>query len=234
MTLTAIFLAIIAICPVTAPEPAYVARHHAAAYLSPGVSTGTMLFSQGNCLAVRWSSGSRFTHVGMAIRSEDGKISVIDAMNGVGVREQPFRDYLAEIGDAELHVCPPAEPLTPAQASRFTGLLRSELGKPYTVRQYVTGSRTSGTHCAELAIKACDAAGILTAENPARVSPGSLHTGAIKTGVFTCYATIRMFDMPTETTDDQAPCGWLGRTWTATKSCTVAGYRKCTGWLFCK
>ena len=57
----------------------------AATILENHVQSGTLLFSEGDCLAVRIFTKSPYTHVATVVE-QDGKFYVYDSMNGVGVR----------------------------------------------------------------------------------------------------------------------------------------------------
>src|SRR5574339_643048 len=85
----------------------------AVAELRCNLQTGSLLFSQGDCLAIKVFSGSRFTHVG-AVVIEHGRPVVYDSMNGTGVRKQSLDDYVRFLSPSDVHVLHPARPMTDA------------------------------------------------------------------------------------------------------------------------
>ncbi|OYW14771.1 MAG: hypothetical protein B7Z55_15450, partial [Planctomycetales bacterium 12-60-4] len=63
--------------------------------------TGTLIFSQGDCLAVKVFSQSPYTHVGVVVCDDDASW-VYDAMNGPGVRKTALHEYLRSQVPAEV------------------------------------------------------------------------------------------------------------------------------------
>ena len=71
-----------------AGHPADDASHDAAvlaATIAPELQTGTLLFTAGDCLAIKASAGGPYTHVA-AVVLQNGAPVVYDSMHGVGVR----------------------------------------------------------------------------------------------------------------------------------------------------
>lgn len=149
--------------------------------LAPAVQTGTLLFSQGDCLAVKCFSASRFTHVGMVAQTPSGPM-VYDSMNGTGVRRTPLAEYVALQTPCDLLAVHPAKPIPEPQARKLCEALEQQLGRPYGIRHHLTGSKCEGVHCSEYATECLIAADLMTAKNPARVSPGSLLQGVRRRG----------------------------------------------------
>lgn len=209
----------------TCPEAA-----HAAATISEQATTGTLLFSKGDCLAVRIYSKSCYTHVA-AIVIEDDKPFVYDSMNGVGVRRLPLVDYLARQAPDVMHVLQPAAELEGTERRQFVEHLRSELGRPYGIRHHVTGKRARGVHCAEYMTDALMACELIHAQRPARVSPASLREGLLKTDLYTHAQSveIRPPAEPLPTAD-----GWCDRMWIDTKVCTKKWCVQMGRWFLCK
>src|SRR5690606_25692047 len=71
------------------PHPEFVS---AAASITPELQTGTLLFSEGDCLAIRVYTASPYTHVAL-VCVEEGEPFVYDSMNGVGVRRLSLAEY---------------------------------------------------------------------------------------------------------------------------------------------
>ena len=198
--------------------------------LSDEVQTGSLLVSRGDCVAVKVYSASALTHVA-AVVVEDEKILVYDATGGAGVRKQFLSDYLVGLRDARLHPFHPVKPLSEKQKRCFEQHLESQLGRPYAIKHHLTGNRARGLHCSEYVTDALMAAEILSAQNPARVSPASLVEGALESGLYRSGESLELvLDFP-DPPANQSWCGWL---WFQTKECTFACCRKMRGWIFCK
>jgi hypothetical protein len=193
MTHTLLLLALLS------PAPDLVVTHHEEGPVSAGsvlphvphltaafpeLPTGSLIFSQGDCLAVQIFTQSLFTHVGVVVR-DGSQTMVYDAMHGHGVRKTPVEQYLNTLIPCDVHLALPVQPLTADEEARLRGHLERELGRPYSIRQHLTGAPCAGVHCSEYATEALIAAGRLTAVQPARVSPGSLREGLLAKGAFT-------------------------------------------------
>ncbi|QDT48398.1 hypothetical protein Pan258_24400 [Symmachiella dynata] len=189
--------------------------------------TGTLIFSAGDCLAVRVYTQSRFTHVA-AVVSDQGKMTVYDSDNGAGVRRQDLATYLKSQSPGEIHIVRPRCQFTKLQCRRFRAELEEQLGRPYSVKHHLTGNRAEGLHCAEYVMDALMAANVMTAKNPPRVSPASLHTGAHKKQTYVPELTVTVCEVTPEKGD-----GWCSQTWLDTKRCTKRCYLKMRGWFCC-
>jgi hypothetical protein len=144
---------------------------------------GALLFSRGDCLAVKVFTGSPYTHVAIVCRA-GAALCVYDACPGVGVRQQPLAEYLQTIAPDRVQVVVPCRPLSETEERRLQGYLDESVGTPYSVLHHATGKRARGVHCAELTTDALMAIEWLQAESPPRVSPGSLLTGLVEGGVY--------------------------------------------------
>jgi hypothetical protein len=201
------------------------------AELRSTVQTGTLLFSQGDCLAIKVFSGSSHTHVG-AVVVEDGLPVVYDAMNGSGVRRQSLAEYVRFLTPSDVQVLQPARPMTAAESAAFVRHLHGQLGRPYRIKHYTTGKRTDGLHCAEYLTDSLIAAGWFTAKEPARVSPGSLYAGVTQSGK---YVVGKRFELtepatPVPTSDET----WCQRSWRETQECTSVCCRQMARWFLCR
>ena len=144
--------------------------------LRPKLQTGSLVFSQGDCLAVKVFSQSSYTHVGGVV-VKDGEAVVYDCMNGVGVRKTPFAEYLRLQTPSAIHIIHPNESFTPEKGVAFEQHLESQIGRQYAVKHHLTGRRGAGLHCSEYLTDALMAADIVSAKQPSKVSPGSLLEG---------------------------------------------------------
>ena len=223
----ALLLCAAAACPdgrVAVPQPEVVAR------LAPIVHTGTLLFSQGDCLAVKVFSVSRYTHVGIIVAAADGPV-VYDSMNGTGVRKTELADYVAQQTPCELLVVHPTRPLTTAETQRLSKELEQHLGRPYGIRHHLTGETAEGMHCAEYATQGLIAAGLLTARHPARVSPGSLLVGALESGAFTQGSEFALQVTPVPEPAQETWCQW---SWRCTTSGVLGSCVQLRRWFLCR
>lgn len=197
--------------------------------LARGATTGTLLFSRGDCLAVKVFTASPYTHAAAIVVRPDGPV-VYDSANGAGVRCLPLHEYLATQRPDVVHVLAPCAPLPPEKAEKFTAHLDSQLGRPYAVAHHVTGRRVEGLHCAEYLTDALMAAEMIRAERPSRVSPASLREGLLTGNLYATGPTVRIAapDPP------PAPDGRCARWWHETKLCTVGCCRQMSRWFLCR
>lgn len=209
---------------------ARVTARQASAAIASQVETGTLLFSQGDCLAIRIYSASPYTHVAAVVVTADEAL-VYDAMGGAGVRRQSLSDYLAGQKGHSLYLFHPCQPFAEQRAQDFKRHLESQLGRPYAIRHHLTGERAKGLHCAEYVTDALIEADLLCAKQPPRVSPASLVDGILKGNVYECAATLDIIGDPPPRPDSD---GWCARLWSETKHCTSACCCKFRGWFFCK
>ncbi len=189
--------------------------------------TGTLIFSKGDCLAVRVYTQSRFTHVA-AVAEQGSALYVYDSANGHGVRKQDLASYLAGQSSGEIHIVQPRIALTKNQQDNFCAELEEQVGRPYAVRHHLTGKRNHGLHCSEYVTDALVAAGVMKAVNPPLVSPASLHKGVHIKQAYVPRIAVKLCTPKPEPADS-----WCGRAWQDTKLCTKRCYLKMRGWFCC-
>lgn len=203
----------------------------AAADIGPQLQTGTLIFSQGDCLAVRVYSASSYTHVA-AVVVRDGAPWVYDSMNGPGVRKLSLEEYLVAQAPDRIHVFQPQHPFTAEQGRQFETYLDSKLGTPYAVMHHLTGARSAeGIHCAEYVTDALMSIDRIHANQPARVSPASLARGITEYKLYTPDETIEL-KRPAPPPDPEA--NWCQRMWMATRLCCASCCDKLSGWFLCR
>jgi hypothetical protein len=200
------------------------------AELQPRLQTGSLIFSQGDCLAVKIFSQSSYTHVG-AVVVRNGDIQVYDSMNGSGVRASPLAEYLRLQTPCDLHVVHPSRSLTEKQAAAFEAHLKSQLGRKYAIKHHLSGQRGDGLHCAEYVTDSLMAASVIHANRPARVSPGSLLQGLEQGSL--CVQGGR-FRLKAVSPPPPANLTWCQRTWHDTVSCCSDCGSQLTRWFCCK
>lgn len=229
MHTTLLTLALLAGSGTPSAEIGYGSTQEAAAAIAPTLQTGSLIFSSGDCLAVRIFTASPYTHVAAVVVDEQGRCTVYDSTNGVGVRRQPLADYLATQAPVEVHVHHPQRPLGAEAEGEFTSFLESQLGRPYAIQHHLTGDRCTGLHCAEYVTDALVSIDVLQAKAPPRVSPASLREGITAHHIYTTGQTIRLQRPEPVPAGDNA-CEQM---WIDTKSCCSSCCRKLRGWLLC-
>ena len=201
------------------------------AELKQTLQTGSLIFSQGDCLAVRIFSQSSYTHVGGVVEIENDFI-VYDSMNGVGVRKTPLEEYVRQQTPGSIRIVHPAIAFTDDQITSYVTHLESQLGRMYAVKHHLTGSRSDGLHCSEYMTDALVAADLITAKQPSRVSPGSLLEGVTASNV---YLAGNGFELnapePAPQTDDAT---WYQRAWRSTSGCCSKSATKMRRWVLCR
>lgn len=202
----------------------------AAAALAPELQTGTLLFSQGDCAAVKIFTKSRYTHVAVVVKESNGCF-VYDSMSGVGVRKLSLAQYCAAECPNTLRVCQPKTRFTKKRAARLREHLDSELGREYSVTHHLTGKRADGVHCSEYATDALCACQLMKAKNPPRVSPASLRLGVLESGVYTETAEVQLVEPIPQAPADASCCS---RCWFDTKQCTKRFFKKIGRVVFCR
>ncbi len=198
--------------------------------LASKVQTGTLLFGQGDCLAVKVYTQSPYTHVA-AVVQRDGQPFVYDAQGGAGARCQTLANFLKSQQPSELHIFQPKEPFTDGQGRAFVKWLDSQLGRPYGITHHVTGERAAGVHCSEYATDALIVCGLLHAERPAKVSPASLVTGVLQAELYSHTEVVRI-KPPAEESPKAAT--WCGQLWVDTKSCCSSCWTQTRRWVLCR
>jgi hypothetical protein len=192
--------------------------------------TGTLLFSAGDCLAVRAYTGSRYTHVATVVVSGE-ETWIYDSMNGAGVRKLLLEDYLEIQAPDEVTLFHPGRPFTAEEAHSYHTALERELGRPYSVKHFVTGKRCEGLHCAEYVTDALIEIDWLRAEHPAHVSPASLLEGVSRKGAYCPGGRVNV-PLPLEPIPE--PDGWCARAWQNTVLCVDGGCVQLSRWFLCR
>lgn len=214
----------------TLSTAAVVSLQQTADDLSLQLQTGSLLFNEGDCLAIRVYTASPYTHVAIVVM-EEGQPIVYDSMNGAGVRKQTLSNYLITQCPDQLHVYHPQRRLTEEQGRGLAKYLDSQLGREYAVHHHLTGQRAKGMHCAEYVTDALMSIGLLHAEQPSKVSPASLQTGIMTAGVYTSTGTI---DLTPPTEPMPKGSNRCHQMWLDTKQCLGVCCDKMTGWFLCR
>jgi len=192
--------------------------------------TGSMLFSRGDCLAVKVCTGSQFTHVATLVKMDE-ICWVYDSMNGTGVRKLLLKEYLSRQAPDELLVYHPHRAFTENETKSFKSALNQELGRNYDAIHFMTGNQADGIHCAEYMTRTLISIDWLHANNPARVSPGSLLEGIQESGAYTLGGRI-LLSSPVEPIPEVD--GWHEALWQNTRLCCQSSCRQMSRWLLCR
>lgn len=193
--------------------------------------TGSLIFSKGDCLAVRVYTNSPYTHVATIVRQPNGPSMVYDSMNGAGVRKLPLEEYLATQSPDEVQIFHPKRKFNTAEEEEFVDHLESQLGKPYSVKHHLTGKRCDGLHCAEYVTDALAEIDWLKVKNSPRVSPASLAAGITLHDVYFAGSKV---EVPAILEPIPEPTGRCARMWLDTKVCVNRCGRQVSRWFLCR
>ena len=213
----------------TPVETSCTSAESAAGEIQSYAQTGTLIFSQGDCLAVRMFTKSPYTHVA-AVVVEEGKPYVYDSMNGAGVRKLSLEEYCESECPNTLHIYKPTSRFNKRRCDLFVAHLESELGRPYGVKHHLTGNRSEGIHCAEYMMDALSACRLMKADQPAKVSPDSLRQGIELSGLYEKRLIVDVAEPVQKETADH----WCEKLWIDTKVCTVQCFGQMSRWFACK
>lgn len=201
----------------------------AARYLTGQVRTGTLLFSKGDCLAVKIFTRSHYTHVAVVV-VDDGKAWVYESANGAGVRKKSLKNYLEAESPDVIYAVNPKRPLSKKQKRALCKHLEDEIGRPYGIKHHLTGKRAAGVHCAEYATDALMCCRLIHARRPSRVSPASLAQGVINSSLYQPCVAVQVAPEETEEVGRNR-CEQL---WLDTKACTIRFCIKCRRMFVCR
>ncbi len=216
-----------------AGEPGASDWQRSADLLSPTLQTGSLLFSSGDCLAIRVYTASLYTHVAAVVVGPDDSRVVYDSMNGAGVRRLSLAEYLSVQAPQRLEVHHPSRAFSAEQEARFAESLETQLGRPYAILHHISGERSVGLHCAEYVTDALMAIDVVRAKQPARVSPASLRTGITQHRI---YSGGEVFELAVAATSPAVAegQGHCARLWLDTCECCSRCCRKLQGWILCR
>lgn len=225
---TAIVALLIATAPTEIPPEALTA---AVTEITETSQTGSLMFSKGDCLAVRAYTNSPYTHVATIVYEDPQSPVVYDSMNGPGVRKLPLRDYLETQSPDEVQLFHPCRPFATDEQTCYRDYLESELGRPYSVKHHITGKRAKGVHCAEYVTDALEKIDWLKVDNPPRVSPASLVDGIIEHDIYSSGSKILI---PVKLEPIPEPEGFGARLWLDTKICMKRSCGQLSRWFLCQ
>ena len=226
--------ALAAIIIATAPAPNVqieLSAEQAVQEISQACQSGSLIFSEGDCLAVRCYTNSPYTHVALVMYESEGLPYVYDSMNGVGVRKLRLDEYLETQAPDHVHLFHPKRPLTEPEVTGLRDHLESQLGRPYSVKHHITGKRSKGLHCSEYVTDALVEIEWLDVENPPRVSPASLAKGVT---IHEVYQPAQQYSLPVILEPIPEPEGTCAKLWQDTKECTWRCCSQMSRWFLCR
>lgn len=145
---------------------------------------GSLLFLENSHRLVERVTAGETGHVALIFHEENQPL-VYEATPGE-VRRIPLNEYLTEIArlnqdrqrrePIRIIAFRPVTPYRTEEIAAMRTFLEEQLGRRYSVKNYVTGKNGDGTHCAELAGNALLHSGVWKLSNPSRLSPEELRT----------------------------------------------------------
>ncbi len=199
-------------------------RQQALETVMESLRPGSLIFHRGKCLTVRLYTWSPFTHVAIVMpKPGTSEWIVYDSARRHGVRKSELGDYLLESSPDALFLLHPRHQLDASQQEKLRKALEEQLGRPYSVKQHLTGTRARGVHCSEYVTDALIAIDFLHAHKPPRVSPASLLEGIVQERVYQPDLTLKV-NLPVSPASKTET--WCRQIWDKTKTCTGRCYRK--------
>jgi hypothetical protein len=172
----------------------------AAAAQALDLPDGTLLFLENCNSVVQYATHGEVAHVAL-IFQDVGDTWVYEATPDK-VRRVKIDDYFAELSrlnknrDADERIRALAlspQPLyTADEVTRMRAYLEQQLGRRYSVKNYVRGKPYDGIHCAELASTTLNQSGRYAIADCHKIHPQALYTAALST-----HASPRELTIPT-------------------------------------
>jgi hypothetical protein len=149
---------------------------------SPEIGDGSLLFLENCNSVVEFATRDEIGHVAIAMR--DGNETWIYEATPGKVRRVTFAEYEQELAQinagrkrrepVKLWVVSPQRKFTVAEATAMQEFLDEQLGRRYSVKNYVRGKPGDGTHCAELAANTLNRSGRFDLEASHTIHPARL------------------------------------------------------------
>jgi len=147
---------------------------------SPGVTDGTIVYLQKSNSVVEFYTGSDQTHVGIVF-SDAKQQWVYEAAPGK-VRRVSLASYLRNLGElnrrrsGKINVFfrQPERVFSPSEIYKMRHYLDMQLGKPYTVRNFLGQADSEGFHCSELVAEGLNRSQRFELARPQALSPSQL------------------------------------------------------------
>jgi hypothetical protein len=144
---------------------------------------GTLIFLENCNSVVEYSTGGQIGHVALVFNDDDG-CNVYEATPGE-VRRVSLADYHAELarinrrrdeGDqVRVLAYQPTPAYTDVELAAMRAALNAQVGRRYSVRNYIRRKPGDGIHCAELTALVLNASGRFRLERGAKIHPAALY-----------------------------------------------------------
>ena len=152
---------------------------------------GTLLFLENCSSVVERSTRGEIGHVALVF--QDGGERYVYEATPAKVRRVTLASYYEELARQNLRkdeedqvrvifVAPRPE-YTPEEVSRMRGFLDGQVGRRYSVKNYVRGRPYDGIHCAELASNTLNASGRYAFVDCHKINPQALYAAVAPTHV---------------------------------------------------
>ncbi len=193
---------------------------------------GSLLFLQDSNRIVQRVTGSEISHVAI-VMSHKGKSWVYEAEPAV-VRRVPLTTYYQELADLnrsrktkmKAWLLRPERTYRSSELADMKKFLDSQLGRRYSVRNYVRGKPGEGIHCAELAAEALSFATRYDLKRAYAFDPGALLKHLQPE-----HRQPRIVSLPRATPKKS----WCERSWKSWLSCREWCEWSCyETWAFCR
>jgi hypothetical protein len=153
----------------------------------PALASGTLLFLENCNSVVELTTRGKIGHVALALA--EGGDSFIYEATPAQVRRLSTADYYAELArlnqrrddDEQIRVwaVPPQKAYSAAEVTKLRTYLDDQVGRRYSVRNYVRDKPGEGIHCAELASTALNQTGRHTFEDCHQIHPQALYSAML-------------------------------------------------------
>jgi hypothetical protein len=195
---------------------------------------GSLLFLENCNSVVEFSTKGKIGHVALVFSDADD-CWVYEATPGE-VRRVPLDEYYGELArinrrrdaDDQMRVwsLQPTPANSASEIAAMRSALDSQLGRRYSVRNYVRKRPGDGIHCAELTSLVLSASGRYELENGAKLHPAALYAEV---------ASSEHYGPPAEITlAEPAKEPWCARSWRRTTEWfTWCGWSCQEAWLWC-
>jgi hypothetical protein len=149
---------------------------------SPEIGDGNLLFLQNCNSVVEFATRDEIGHVALAFR--EGKETWIYEATPGQVRRVTLVEYEQELArinarrgekdQMRLWVLSPERKFNAAEISAMQEFLDDQLGRRYSIKNYVKGKPGDGTHCAELAANTLNSSGRFDLADSHKIHPARL------------------------------------------------------------
>lgn len=160
---------------------------------SPTYEDGSLLFLENCNSVVQWTGDGTVGHVAMLFNDDQGTTWVYEATPG-RLRRVTLDDYLVELTQLNARrddddgiralVLRPKRPYAEDEVTAMLEYLDVQIGRRYSVRNYVRKTPGDGMHCAELASSTLMRTGRLKFENCSKVHPAELRERIDRSGKY--------------------------------------------------